>query len=35
MEELKGFEERVGPRRAKGTAHGEHKDRDELARGAA
>jgi cation diffusion facilitator CzcD-associated flavoprotein CzcO len=27
MEELKGFEERVGPRRAKGTAHGEHKSR--------
>src|SRR5262245_1193681 len=27
MEELKGFEERVGPRRAKGTAHGEHKER--------
>jgi putative flavoprotein involved in K+ transport len=27
MEELKGFEERVGPRRAIGTAHGEHKER--------
>jgi putative flavoprotein involved in K+ transport len=27
MEELKGFEERLGPRRTMGTAHGEHKGR--------